>query len=195
MLKVREIVPKRNFVEKKGHYREYRPDLRKDFNGACGYCDDNDEFQDKSTFHIDHFAPKSKFPELELEYENLVYSCRFCNVAKSNKWISNDAEISHNGVKGFIDPCDDNYDEHIYRDFKGAINAKSSIGAYLVKELNLGLIRHEYLWKARKLRAQKLKLEEILPRLPKDSKARVDVLEAIVDLVREYETYFSWACR
>lgn len=194
MLKVRGIHPTRSEVERKGHYRDYRIDLRNDFNGSCGYCDDNDKFQDKSTFHIDHFAPKSKFPDLELEYKNLVYSCRFCNIAKSNKWISGDANIPNNGMLGFIDPCDENYDEHLYRDSKGSINAKSDLGCYLVKELNLGLIRHEYLWKARKLRAQKQKLEELLSDIPKTSESRVSVLEAIVELVREYENYFSWSC-
>lgn len=195
MFRVRGIAPKRSKVSAKSRYQEYRNELRKDFNYACGYCDDADEFQDKSTFHIDHFAPKSKFPALALDYDNLVYSCRFCNVAKSNKWVMGDHLTSHDGERGFIDPCKGDYDEHIYRDIKGMILPKTKLGAYIIQELNLGLMRHEYLWKARKLRAQRLKLMELLDKAPKGSNSREKLLEAIVTLMTEYEQYFAWACR
>lgn len=189
------MAPKRRQVATKSRYQEYRDELREDFNASCGYCDDKDEFQDKSTFHIDHFAPKSKFPDLELSYGNLVYSCRFCNVAKSNKWVMESYEVSHNGENGFVDPCNVDYDKHIYRNSKGMILSSTKLGDYMVKELNLGLMRHEYLWKARKLRSQRHRLEELLDTAPRGSESREQILEAIVNLVSEYEQYFSWACR
>lgn len=195
MLKIKELKPSRRKVEEQTRYQLYRKDLRDDFNCACGYCDDSDEFLDKSTFHIDHFAPKSKFPQLELVYENLVYSCRFCNVSKSNKWAMYDHTPSNNGTKGFIDPCKDDYEKHLYRSEKGVILPASKLGEYMIKELNLGLIRHEYLWKARQLRKRRLTLAKLLERLPRGSDRREEVLEAILRLVDEYEQYFVWACR
>jgi 5-methylcytosine-specific restriction endonuclease McrA len=34
--------------------------------------------------HIDHIKPRSKYPELELEFDNLQVLCATCNVKKSN---------------------------------------------------------------------------------------------------------------
>ena len=36
-------------------------------------------------FDLDHFQPRSKHPDLETVYENLVYACHTCNQRKSNK--------------------------------------------------------------------------------------------------------------
>lgn len=35
--------------------------------------------------HVDHIKPRSKFPELELNIENLQILCRACNLGKDNK--------------------------------------------------------------------------------------------------------------
>lgn len=35
--------------------------------------------------HVDHIKPRSKFPELELDIDNLQILCRACNLGKSNK--------------------------------------------------------------------------------------------------------------
>jgi 5-methylcytosine-specific restriction endonuclease McrA len=34
--------------------------------------------------HVDHILPRSKFPELELDIDNLQVLCEECNLAKSN---------------------------------------------------------------------------------------------------------------
>lgn len=42
--------------------------LSDDFNRRCAYCDDRDFYCGGiNSFHIDHFAPKSKFPKLEFQ--------------------------------------------------------------------------------------------------------------------------------
>ncbi len=35
---------------------------------------------------VEHMKPKSKFPELEFDWDNLGYVCRKCNSEKSDKW-------------------------------------------------------------------------------------------------------------
>jgi 5-methylcytosine-specific restriction endonuclease McrA len=35
--------------------------------------------------HVDHIKPRSKFPELALEFNNLQLLCMECNIGKSNK--------------------------------------------------------------------------------------------------------------
>jgi 5-methylcytosine-specific restriction endonuclease McrA len=34
--------------------------------------------------HVDHIKPRSKFPELALDTDNLQSLCRKCNIGKSN---------------------------------------------------------------------------------------------------------------
>ena len=36
--------------------------------------------------HVDHIKPRSKFPELALEFDNLQILCDDCNIGKCNKY-------------------------------------------------------------------------------------------------------------
>ncbi len=159
---LRDKTPARRAVAAQVRYGLYRADLRIDFIAACGYCGDDDERMDLSTFHIDHFAPKKLFPELELAYSNLVYACRFCNVSKSDHWVGADPKVPNNGSEGFIDPCSDEYDAHLGRDAGGRIVAKSPLGEYVIRRLKLNLIRHELLWRARKARSLRDKIDSLI---------------------------------
>lgn len=56
------------------------------FSGKCGFCEsyiENVDFGD-----IEHFKPKSIFPELAVDWDNLLLSCKKCNGAgqKGDKW-------------------------------------------------------------------------------------------------------------
>lgn len=35
--------------------------------------------------HVDHIKPRSKYPELQLDYRNLQVLCEACNLGKSNE--------------------------------------------------------------------------------------------------------------
>jgi len=68
-------------------YREYKPELRVEFSHSCAYCKIREpEMGGAQSFHIDHYKPRKKFPELENSYENLIYSCRQCNAYKGDFW-------------------------------------------------------------------------------------------------------------
>lgn len=41
------------------------------------------------TLHVDHIKPRSKYPELELDLNNLQTMCQRCNVGKSNEYEDN----------------------------------------------------------------------------------------------------------
>lgn len=67
-----------------------RTELIRDFGEVCAYCEQlcyrpsrarkpNDE-------SIEHFRPLSLFPELWLDWLNLIYACRMCNQNKGGKW-------------------------------------------------------------------------------------------------------------
>jgi uncharacterized protein (TIGR02646 family) len=88
--------PTRTCAESYSNYRSFKKHLENDFNNRCGYCDDPDSYYGQEiSYHIDHFKPKSEFPELEVEYKNLVYSCPYCNRAKSNKWKAKKNKTQH----------------------------------------------------------------------------------------------------
>lgn len=197
MSKIHRTRPVRRVVAVRNTYQEYRPELRNDFNGSCGYCGDSDEFLDKICFHIDHFAPKKKFPHLKTTYTNLVYACRFCNIKKSNHWIGDDANVSHDGTKGFVDPCAEEFDDHVGRDGDGKIVGKTELGRYIVKRLNLGLVRHQLLWQAREARRLIEAINQILDRVQKPGtqldEGTIQLLVRFRELTNEIHKYEALA--
>lgn len=70
-------------------WRDFRADLSRTFFSLCAYCEEIDRGE------VDHFRPKSKFPELVYEWSNWVFSCHFCNMSKLEKWPP----------RGYVNPC------------------------------------------------------------------------------------------
>ena len=73
------------------HWRDFHSDLSRAFSGLCAYCEERDNGE------IDHFRPKSRFPELVYAWSNWVFSCHSCNQAKGDGWP----------LSGYVDPCSD----------------------------------------------------------------------------------------
>jgi uncharacterized protein (TIGR02646 family) len=181
--KVQKIKPKRSCLRKSKDYRSFKVDLRDDFNKKCGYCDDIDLMQGKKNFyHIEHFRPHSikKFEKLKHEYSNLVYSCPFCNGAKSNTWKD---------LNGFIDPCEDEYDNHLYRNTKGQIISKTKQGEYIHINLKLYLQRHEYLCNIEKLQEQSIQIDKELTLLGQGHELEIIILREFIEIQREINKY------
>lgn len=40
----------------------------------------------EASMHVDHIKPRSKYPHLELDFDNMQVLCRDCNMGKSNKY-------------------------------------------------------------------------------------------------------------
>lgn len=190
---VQSVKPVRRILEERPNYKDFRGELREDFNGCCGYCDDSDEFVDRSCFHIDHFAPQKPFKHLEKQYGNLVYSCRFCNNRKRNHWVGDDPTVPNDGSRGFVDPCDDQYEQHLERLDTGAIVGTSDLGSYMVQRLNLGLLRHQVLWNARRSRKLRSEILELINRFRDAGSPMPEELLSLalryVDLNEEIESY------
>lgn len=168
----------------------YKADLRDDFNQHCGYCGDTDRYGGgHKSFHIDHFAPKIKFPELEFEYSNFIYSCPYCNRAKSDKWVTSDPLVSINNDSGFCDPCSSEYDRHLMRDsITGTIYALTSIGEYMYQELKLYLLRHKVIYQLEKLSFIIEKLRELSTN-PVDEDFKVRLTDLYIKLHEKYWYY------
>jgi uncharacterized protein (TIGR02646 family) len=137
----------------------------KDFNGNCGYCNDNHSYTGGwRGMQIDHFAPRTPFNELEHDYDNLVYSCFYCNNAKSNDWVTDVAEnsISDDGNSGYIHPREKEYANLFERSAKGSIVPRNKLGFYIYTNLNLGLLRHEIIHTMEKIFEVVKKINKVL---------------------------------
>lgn len=148
-----------------------------DFKNRCAYCDDLDTFNGEyRAYHVEHFAPKEKFPELRFDYSNLLYACPYCNGSKSDKWPSSDPKINVVNDKGFLDPCGEEYYNHLHRNDDGSIGYDTKLGKYIYDELNLGLKRHQIIFKQTELDECIDKLDEII-NLKKSKGEDVSALE------------------
>jgi len=164
-------------------YTSFKPFIREDFNRRCGYCDDLDVYHGGVRgYQIDHFKPHSidSFKHLKEEYSNLVYSCPFCNRAKSNKWED---------IDGFIDPCEKEYDNHLERNNKGQIISKTTQGKYIYTNLNLFLKRHELLWMIEKIIQQKEELISFKKTLEKTHSKYIDIIEQYIECDKQLIQY------
>lgn len=138
---LRDKIPQRRITPTKNpkgtNWSEHKPDLKEDFNSHCAYCHSYDGFR-HTYYEVDHFIPKDFFKPLGniglCQYDNLVYSCKFCNNAKRAKWPTQSEKIHNDGLKGFVDPCSADYDSHFYRTDEGAIMWKTDLGKWMSKE-------------------------------------------------------------
>ena len=159
---LRERIPVRSYHGEAFHTnRTNKRHLSEDFAHRCAYCNDHHAYGGGyRAYQVEHFAPKSKFPDLEYDYDNLLYACPWCNGAKWNIWPSEDAKKNIVGEIGFVDPCTSEYDNHLERLSDGSIKGKTPIGNYMVKTLRLYLKRHAIVYNVDKLQAKVNELEK-----------------------------------
>jgi hypothetical protein len=137
-MKVREILPIRRTATTNQptgkNWSEHKNDLQEDFNNCCGYCDSYDGFR-HTYFEVDHFIPKSLFEKngnIEYcQYDNLTYSCKFCNNKKGSLWPSKDETIKIVNNEGFVDACSPCFENHLYRTSTGGIMWKTPLGKWI----------------------------------------------------------------
>lgn len=169
MIPFREETPIRVYSRSKPYagYRSYKDKLRTDFNKKCGYCDVIDlRIGGRNNMHIDHFIPWKRFfntsPEIKTDYNNLVYACPYCNGFKSDDWPSNDININGIANKGYLDPCNKEYDEIFSRTKNGLIVALTPLAEYMHQHLGLGLKRHKLLWQLEKVYSLRKEIKRLL---------------------------------
>ena len=73
------------------HWRRFIENLRDAFHGLCAYC------EQISRGEVDHFRPKSRYPELVYSWSNWLFACHDCNHSKGSEWP----------FGGYVDPCAD----------------------------------------------------------------------------------------
>lgn len=180
--KFRQISPKRTCTKTYSSYRKYKSYLATDFNSRCGYTDCPDFwFGGKNTFHIDHFKPISKNPELATDYKNLVYCCSYVNILKSDD------------EGDYLDPCDIDFNKHFERDSDGSIIPKdtSQEAKYMYSKLQLNLSRYKLIWKLDEIYQRLLKLKKQIND-PKNKKIKNDLRIVHSELAEELTDYLTY---
>lgn len=86
-----EDIPKH--VKDRYNHQQVREALVRETHGKCMYCEG--VIGSVAFPHIEHFRPKSLYPSLTFEWNNLGLGCQFCNTKKSNVF---------NEVVPFINP-------------------------------------------------------------------------------------------
>lgn len=183
-LQFRALVPVRSCNTSYSSYRQYKVHLAADFNNRCGYTNCHDMwFGGLSTFHIDHFKPHKKFPHLKTSYENLVYSCSYVNILKSD-----DDPVN------YLDPCSVDYNLHFYRDRYGTIFPVESSppAVYMHKKLKLGLARYRVIWMLEKLDALIGQLESLENSLPQEDESSIAFYKLHYELSKEFRAYLHY---
>ena len=138
--------------------------LSVDFKKRCAYCNDNHNYRIRS-FAIDHFVPctpKNFTPTIpKNKYDNLIYSCSYCNRAKWDKWPTNDENIENDGSVGFLKPTNDDYKNLFFRNPNGRIIpvAGNTLAIHLKDELMLWHPIHSLMWRIEKLMDLEVKVD------------------------------------
>lgn len=85
--KVRKLISRKDnadFYNSK-EWRAVRVRVLEKFNCSCMMCGRSPR-EHKIVIHVDHIKPRSKYPELSLDFNNLQLLCEDCNMGKSNKY-------------------------------------------------------------------------------------------------------------
>lgn len=124
----------KNFPDK-GTYRDWKSQLSLEGNNQCVYCSIHEaRFGGERNFHVEHFRPKSKFPDLEDDYTNLFFSCSICNIFKGSDWPSEPCDKYN--LAAYIDPAKHNYNSIFnIENYKVISNYTSS--KYMIERLYL----------------------------------------------------------
>lgn len=81
-----------------------RDALVRDFGTICAYCEQPCQsptrYEEPHEESIDHFRPRNRFPNLWLDWPNLVYACRRCNQAKGGSWPGFDDDLVNRTLAG-----------------------------------------------------------------------------------------------
>jgi len=125
--------------------------------GKCAYCKNDLSLSSASNCHVEHIAPKSKYPKFIFEPRNLCVICADCNTIKRDQEVMStepDPLARGNKVKIYprspgaffiVHPHFDCYSDHIQKVGKYFID-KSPKGHFTIGACRLNRHIHEFGW-------------------------------------------------
>lgn len=108
---------------------------------------------------VDHYRPKKRFSNLELDYTNLYYCCGECNTYKGNKWPTQEQLAAG---ECFVDVCVHEWNDH-FEIRSDITTGKTSIGRFTAEQVRLS--RPKLTTRNRDLRVQESKIRGSLARI------------------------------
>lgn len=81
--KRKEIRKSRGGFYMSDEWRKLRYRVIRKYKATCMACGRNYK-EHAVVIHVDHIKPRSKYPKLELDFNNLQVLCECCNLGKSN---------------------------------------------------------------------------------------------------------------
>ncbi len=165
----------RSNAQARYRHRQIKETLTRMFSGKCCYCESRISHVDYG--HIEHFRPKSCFPELTFEWSNLFLACGICN---GTGFKGASFPTADQGGP-LLDPCHDEPSEHLRFEFDPRTMLASVYGANPRGETTarlLGLNRPEL----RAYRSQQVLKLQVLQRFAaSDQQAATLLAEAVSD--------------
>lgn len=111
-------------------YLKYKEELMEEFDGKCSYCDSKIGLT--SPAYIEHYYPKSIYPEKVADKDNLLIACQICDISKAAKF-----PLDSDGNPLLLNPRTDNFKEHIELMSDGAFSPLSDRGGVTIDTLQL----------------------------------------------------------
>ncbi|RTY96039.1 HNH endonuclease [Flavobacterium sp. GT3R68] len=174
------VVKDAHKLSQEKNYRDCKPELAIEAGYKCVYCCIHESrFGGIRNFHVEHFKPKSKFPNLINTYSNLFYSCSICNCFKGNDWPNNHSDKFDKPF--YPNPLLINYFDYIsVNPSTGFILGKTVTTNYIIEKLYLNrpqLVNERRFYQLMNQLTKNLnclrELEEKLQKLPKEKKAEI----------------------
>jgi uncharacterized protein (TIGR02646 family) len=94
-------------AEEKYRHAEVKAVLVKMFHGKCAYCESKITHVDYG--HVEHYRPKSRFPDRTFEWSNLLLACGLCNGPEHKG--DHFPEAANDGP--LLNPCEEDPNDHL----------------------------------------------------------------------------------
>ncbi|MDO8336379.1 MAG: hypothetical protein Q7T74_06395 [Candidatus Saccharibacteria bacterium] len=109
---------------------KHKEKLMEEFEGKCAYCDSRVGV----TSHpiVEHFYPKSLYPEKIFDVANLLIACQICNISKAANF-----PLDSDGNPQLLNPRTDNFENHIELTSDGRFDGITEKGRVTIDTLNL----------------------------------------------------------
>jgi len=112
-------------------WKRAKPELLKRFHDKCAYCES--VLSTVGVVDIEQYRPKSIYPHLAYEWDNLLVACRACNFAKGDRFpLYSDQDPL------LLDPCKDRPEQHLVFGADGKVVSDTVRGQGTI----LGQIQH-----------------------------------------------------
>jgi hypothetical protein len=131
------LVGKLRIQPSQGTWHQWKQAIADHCDGRCVYCAIPEaRFGGIRNFHIEHFRPKVKFPNLENEIRNLYLACAICNVLKCDDWP--DEPAADHSLATYPDPFITDYNAlFVISSRTHKVSSPTVAGKYLVEKVLL----------------------------------------------------------